>query len=184
MADSIDDPVRRFRVELDGGAVVEPDEGPLAVGEALPVVAIRLPAARAHSLAHLLADWAAAFRLVPDRGDKPSTYALSRAIEDVAAALGERGAVVCASRARGSVPAEQRLAAVAVLRDREPALSPLQRIAVIDAAARWMDEDTGDELAYALLSAACSSDVATSQAYVELLTPASNTGTNNEEVWG
>ena len=78
------------------------------------------------------------------------------------------------------MPAEQRLAAVAVLRDREPALSPLQRMAVIDAAARWMDEDTGDELAYALLSAACSSDVATSQAYVELLTPASNRGTNGE----
>ncbi len=41
-----------------------------------------------------------------------------------------------------------------VLRDREPELSAVQQIAIVDSAARWMDEEAGDELAYALLWAA------------------------------
>ena len=47
----------------------------------------------------------------------------------------------------------------------------MQRIAVVDAAARWMEEDAGDERAFALLRAACLSELAASQAYVELLAP-------------
>ena len=67
--------------------------------------------------------------------------------------------------------APQRLAAVGVLAEREERLSAVQRFAVVDAAARWMDEDAGDELAYALLSAVCSTDAATSHAYLALLSP-------------
>jgi hypothetical protein len=171
MSDPIDGPARRLRVELDGGGVVEADEEwPAADGRA-PVLAVRLPAARAHSLAHLLTDWATAFRLAPDRAEVPSTYALGRAIEDVTAALGDRDALACASRSRGSVSAGRRLAAVAVLREQEPALSPLQRVAVVDAAARWLDEEAGDELAYALLGAVCLSGAVTSRAYLALITP-------------
>jgi hypothetical protein len=168
MSDPIDAPGRLVRVELDGGASVSGED---AGGSSSPAVVLRLSAERAHALAHLLGDWSGLFRLLPDRSDRPSSFVLSRALEDVAAALGERGALSCASRARGSVPADQRLAAVGVLRDREPELSAAQRIAVVDSAARWMDDEAGDELAYALLRAACSTDVTTSRAYLALLTP-------------
>lgn len=170
MSDPIDAPGQLVRVELDGGASVSGDP-------AGPAVVLRLSPERAHALAHLLGDWSGLFRLVPDRSDVPSSLVLSRALEDVTAALGERGALGCASRSRGSVPAGQRLAAVDVLREREPDLSAAQRIAVVDSAAGWMDEPAGDELAYALLRAACSTDVTTSQTYIALLTP--DTGTES-----
>jgi hypothetical protein len=133
------------------------------------MIAVRLPAARAHSLAHLLVDWATAFRLIPDHAEVPSTYALGRAVEDVAAALGDPGALACAARSRGSVPTERRLAAVAVLREHEPALTPVQRVAVVDSAARWLDEDAGAELAHALLGAVCLSDAVTTRTYLALI---------------
>lgn len=173
MTDPIDHPERFFRLELDGGASVyaEREYGPTA-GAVASMVTVRLPAMRAHALSHLMQDWVSAFRFAPDRLDVPSNRLLGRAIEDAAAALGELGALACANRAGGSVPSEQRLAAVGVLRTVEPAMSPVARIAVVDAAARWMEEDAGDELAFALLRAACSSEVNASQAYVELISPA------------
>jgi hypothetical protein len=58
-----------------------------------------------------------------------------------------------------------------VLAKREERLSAVQRFAVVDAAARWLEEDAGDELAYALLGAVCSTDVATNNAYLALLSP-------------
>lgn len=171
MSNPIDAPSHRFRVELDGGAVVEPDEQWPAVDDRPPMIALRLPTPRAHSLAHLLVDWATAFRLVPDHAEVPSTYALGRAMEDVAAALGDPGALACASRSGGSVSTERRLAAVGVLREHEPSLTPVQRVAVVDSAARWLDEDAGDELAYALLGAVCLSDAVTTRAYLALIAP-------------
>ena len=176
MTDPIDQPDRFFRLDLDGGASVyaEREHGP-TTGAVASVVTVRLPATRAHTLSHLMQDWVSAFRFAPDRYDVPSTYMLGRAIEDAAAALGERGALSCATRAGGSVAPEQRLAAVGVLRTTEPAMSPVERIAVVDAAARWMEEDAGDELAFALLRAACTSEVNASRAYVELISPAPGT---------
>lgn len=56
-------------------------------------------------------------------------------------------------------------------RSREPRLSALQRLAVVDAAAGWLQQDAGDELAFALLGAVCSTDITTSQTYVALLAP-------------
>lgn len=173
MTDPIEHPERCFRVELDGGASVYAEkESPPTTGEPVPMVTIKMPAPRAHALAHLMRDWVSAFRLPPDRADKPSTYMLSRSIEDAAAAIGEPGALACSTRALGSVPVEQRLAAAGVLSINEAVMSPVERIAVVDAAAWWIGEDSGDELAYALLRAACSSEVTATQAYMELLSPA------------
>jgi hypothetical protein len=173
MSDPIEYPERFFRVELDGGAsVYAGKESPPTTGDPVPMVTIRMPAPRAHALAHLMRDWVSAFRFPPDRADKPSTYMLSRSIEDAAAAVGEPGALACATRALGSVPLEQRLAAAGVLSINEGVMSPVERIAVVDAAAWWIGQDSGEELALALLQAACSSEVTASQAYVELLSPA------------
>ena len=112
---------------------------------------------------------AALFRITPDRHDKPSAYLLGRSIEDAAAAVGDAGAMACATRAAGSVPSRQRLAAVGVLRAAEPTMSPVERIAVVDAAARWLDEDSDGDLALALLRAAGDSEAVAMQAYVELV---------------
>jgi hypothetical protein len=169
MGDPTDSDAQRLRVELDGGVAVETTSSP---GTDAAVLLLRLPAARAHSLAHLLDDWSRSFGLVPNRADRPSDRVLARALETVAAGLGEPGALRCQSRAAGGVSEPQRLAAVAVLAEREETLSPLQRLAAVEAAARYMDEEAGDELAYALLAAVCSTDSTTSHAYLALLTPA------------
>jgi hypothetical protein len=71
----------------------------------------------------------------------------------------------------GSVPVPQRFAALAVLQERESRLSAIQRLSVVDAAARWLDDDAGDELAYALLDAVCSNSSTTGHVYLALITP-------------
>lgn len=64
------------------------------------------------------------------------------------------------------------MAAVAVLAEREPRLSAVQRLALVDAAAWWMtDPDGGPELAHALIDGACSDPVTTQQVYLTLITP-------------
>jgi hypothetical protein len=60
---------------------------------------------------------------------------------------------------------------VSVLASREERLSGMQRVAVIDAAARWFQEEAGDELAYALIAAVCRSDLTASQVYTALISP-------------
>ncbi|MGH3819977.1 MAG: hypothetical protein ACRDRE_19955, partial [Pseudonocardiaceae bacterium] len=66
----------------------------------------------------------------------------------------------------------QRLAALAVLGEREAQLSAVQRLALVDAAAWWLSElNGGEELAYALLTAACSAEVTTEHVYLALITP-------------
>jgi hypothetical protein len=70
------------------------------------------------------------------------------------------------------VPSRQRLDAVAVLAERESRLSALPRLALVDAAASWLSEPNGgDQLAHALLSAACTAKVATERVYLALITP-------------
>lgn len=132
---------------------------------------VRLPAARAHVLAHVLGDWAGAFAVVLENGELPSNYLLGRALDDAAYAAGDPDALACAARKHGAVPAVARQAAVTVLQEREPRLSGLQRLAVVDAAAGWLRQDAGDELAFALLGAVCSTDITTNQAYLALLAP-------------
>ncbi len=157
-------PSARFRTELDGGEVIEAD------GEALT---LRLPAPRAHGLAHLVDEWSRMFGATQGKGAAAANRELVRALEDGAAVLGEAGALRCATRVAGSVSVGQRVAAVGLLAEREPDLSALERVAVVDAAARWLDEEAGDELAFALLGAACSSEVVATAAYLALLAPAS-----------
>jgi hypothetical protein len=155
------------RLDLGGGTSVEADGTTVELaGGPVPVLLVRLPLDRAHRLAHSLVGQPA-----PDF--VPTDRTLARGLEAVAAAAGDLGALRCAAAELGVVVGQpQRVAAVAVLRDRDPALTAVQRIAVIDAAARWMEEDAGDELALALLTAACSSPVVANLAYVELLSPA------------
>jgi hypothetical protein len=70
------------------------------------------------------------------------------------------------------IPNRQRLAAVAVLGEREACLSALQRLALVDAAAWWLSEPNGGaEFAYALLAASCTAEITTERAYLALITP-------------
>jgi hypothetical protein len=82
-----------------------------------------------------------------------SGLALARLLEDAAAVLHDPDALRCAARVSGSVPSERRLTAARVLAEDE-GLSALERVAVVDGAARWLDEDAGGELAHALVAEA------------------------------
>src|SRR5436305_14490657 len=80
--------------------------------------------------------------------------------------------IVRSSRGSRVIPARQRLAAVAVLGEREAHLSAVQRLALVDAAAWWLSEPNGgEELAYALLTTSCSAEVTTEHVYLALITP-------------
>lgn len=60
---------------------------------------------------------------------------------------------------------------MAVLGEREPQLSAVQRLALVDATAWWLSEPNGgEEFAYALLIAACSTEVTTEHVYLALIT--------------
>jgi hypothetical protein len=74
-------------------------------------------------------------------------------------------------------PTGKRLAAVALLGEREAHLSAIQRLAVVDAAAWWLSEPNGgEELGYALLAASCSGAVTTEHVYLALITPSDEPG--------
>jgi hypothetical protein len=84
------------------------------------------------------------------------------------------GAEPIARFPRGSrvISNRQRLAAVAVLGEREMHLSAVQRLALVDAAAWWLSEPNGGEkFAYALLTATCAAEVTTEHVYLALMTP-------------
>ena len=90
-----------------------------------------------------------------------------------AAALGDGNEpVLRLPRDSRIIPNRQRLAAVAVLGEREAHLSAIQRLALVDAAAWWLSEPNGgEELAYALLTATCLAEVTTEHVYLALITP-------------
>jgi hypothetical protein len=107
----------RLRVVLDHGEVVELDGGTLVLdGEESPSVLLRLAPWRARSVARVLAEWSS----------------VSRILELAAAVLGEGDEPILRS-SRGSrvIPNRQRLAAVAILGEREKHLSAVQRLALI-----------------------------------------------------
>lgn len=164
MSDPTDPPVRPFRIKLDGGEVVEYD------GEPAELV-LRLPVSRAHSVAHLLDGCSRSRGAGLARDAVVADRVLARTLEAASAALGDADAMHCAVRALGTVTAAQRLAAASELAEVESRLSAVQRVAVVDAAARWLEDEAGDELAYALLSAVCGTDVRTNRVYVALLSP-------------
>jgi hypothetical protein len=165
MSDPIDPAVRPFRLVLDGGEVVESGGvlQPSFAVSAVPELVLRMPASRAHWLAHVLAE--------RPRSAASSDRALSRTLEAAAAALGDAGAMSCTTRELGGATGAQRLAAATMLGDREPRLSGAQRIAIVDAAARWLAEDAGDELALALLTSVCTTGVAANQVFMALVAP-------------
>lgn len=98
---------------------------------------------------------------------------LSRTLEMAAAVLvGDDESSVRSPLGSRVIPNRQRLAAVAVLGARQPQLSAVQRLALVDAAAWWLSEPNGgEELAYALLAASCSEEVTTEHVYLALITP-------------
>ena len=170
------EPVRRiperFRVVLDSGEVIEHDGTtvPEEDGLEVPAVVLRLAPERAHSLAHVLSEWSGMSRLFT-ASDRPSLdeQELARNLETAAGAVSRRP-LRCSVAGPVAPRPEARLSAVAELALREPRLSSVQRSAVVDAAA-WLLEngDGGEDLAYALLEAVCSSPTATTDAYCALM---------------
>lgn len=177
--DPMPDPMQldphRFRVVLDHGEVVELDGGTLVLeGQESPSVVLRLAPWRARSVARVLQEWTSVSRIFhhPTRPHLEELE-LSRTLELAAAIVGGGDEPIVRSP-RGSrvVPNRQRLAAVALLGEREAHLSAVQRLALVDAAAWWLSEPNGgEELAYALLAASCSAEVTTEHVYLALITP-------------
>jgi hypothetical protein len=165
----------RLRVALDHGEVVELDGGTLVLdGEESPSVVLRLAPWRARSVARVLQEWSSVSQIF-HRSTRPhlDELDLSRTLELAAAALGESDELTVRSPGGSRViPHRQRLAAVAILDEREAHLSAVQRLALVDAAAWWLSEPNGgEELAYALLAASCSTEVSTEHVYLALITP-------------
>jgi len=164
----------RLRVSLDNGEVVELDGGTLVVGaEEIPSVVLRLAPWRARSVARVLEEWSAVSRVF-HRAPRPilTELELSRTLDLAASALGDPEPTMPVRRGDRVVPSRHRLDAVAVLAERESRLSALQRLALVDAAASWLSEPNGGEqLAHALLGAACTTDVTAEHAYLALITP-------------
>jgi hypothetical protein len=164
----------RIRVALDHGEVVELDGGTVVLdGEANSSVVLRLTPWRARSLSVVLHEWSAVSRLFgrpPQAG--LTELDLSRVLELASAAAGDDDPTSSPIRfgGPGSVPARARLAAAAVLTDRESRLTALHRLAVIDAASWWLSVvDGGAQFAHALLEAACTDGLAAEHAYLALI---------------
>ena len=124
----------------------------------------------AHTLAHLLDDWCRVARVYATlRSSEVTERALVWALEASAAAGGDPDATHCGLSGPQTPSVAQRLAAAAVLSERERQINPVQRIAVVDAAARWLAEDAGEDLAEALLQAVCSDTVTANLVYLALI---------------
>jgi len=171
MANPTDD--APFHAELDDGQIIEADGSTIrdpASGANVPALVMRMSPARAHVLAHVLDDWSrTALIFATLRSSEVTERALAWTLEAGAAATGDPEARRCSLRVARTPTATQRLAAVSVLQQREQRITPVQRIAVVDAAARWLAEDAGEELAQALLQAACTQPTTASFAYLALI---------------
>ena len=172
-----------IRVALDHGEVVELDGGTLVVGaDEVRSVVLRLAPWRARSVARVLEEWSAVSRVF-HRAPRPilTELELSRTLDLAASALGDPELPMPMQRDSRTVPSRQRLDAVAVLAEHETRLSALQRLALVDAAASWLSEPNGgDQLAHALLAAACTHEVTAEHAYLALITPPENPEDHSE----
>jgi hypothetical protein len=179
--------LERIRVVLDHGEVVELDGGTLVLdGQESPSVVLRLAPWRARSVARVLQEWSAVSRIF-HHSTRPhlDEVDLSRTLELAAAVFGDGGEEPIVRSPRGSrvIPNRQRLAAVAVLGEREPHLSAAQRLALVDAAAWWLSEPNGgEEFAYALLAASCAAEITTEHVYLTLITPSDDSDGDGEAV--
>jgi hypothetical protein len=173
----------RLRAVLDHGEVVELDGGTLVLDdEETPSVVLRLTPWRARSIARVLQEWSSASKIF-DRSTRPALQELelSRALELAAAVFDGEEPSVRSSRGSRVIPPRQRLAAVAVLAEREAQLSAVQRLALVDAAAWWLSEPYGgEEFAYALLAASCAAEVTTEHVYLALITPSDEPSNGGE----
>jgi hypothetical protein len=174
----------RLRVVLDHGEVVELDGGTLVLdGEEFPSVVLRLTPWRARSVARVLQEWTSVSRIFhyPTRPHLDELD-LSRTLELAAAVLGDDDEpILRCPRGSRVIPHRQRLAAVAVLGERETHLTAVQRLALVDAAAWWLSEPNGgEELAYALLAASCAAEVTTEHVYLALITPSNEPNDDSE----
>ena len=143
-------------VELDGSTVYDP-----VAEAAVPAVILRMPAHRAAWFGRVLSAYTRMCRLAGvelDAAERGPAWALER----VAWAAG-----ISAAPEPVRVTSARRMAAGAVLRAAED-FDDVTMIAVIDAAARWLEEPDGDEYAYALLGAVTDGPTQ-HQAYGELL---------------
>ena len=167
-----------FRAELENGQIVESDGSTVADPATdcqVPAVLLRMTPARAHVLANVLDDWSrTAVIYATLRSAEVTERALAWTLEAGAATLGDAEARRCPRHQPERPSAAQRLTAVTVLREREPGITPVQAIAVVDAAARWLAEDAGEDLAQALLQAACRDAISANFAYLALIDPAGN----------
>jgi hypothetical protein len=173
MPESIQFDPDRLRVVLRHGEVVELDGGTLVLdGQESPSVVLRLAAWRARSVARVLEEWFLVCRIFhrPTR-PHPEELELSRTLGLAASVLdGGDEPIVKSPRGSRVIHNRQRLAAVAVLGEREAHLSAAQRLALVDAAAWWLSEPNGgEEFAYALLAASCSTEVTTEHVYLALI---------------
>jgi hypothetical protein len=156
MANSTEREPRRFRLAMDNGEVVEVDGSTLLdedSGRTVPAVVLRLPAWRAHALAHVLASWNRAVDLFEEvtnvsQDESDLAWALSAA----SSATGDLRARQEALRGPTSVLSGERAKAAAVLKERE-AFDVGTLIAVVDAAAWWLDQPHGDSYCTSLLNA-------------------------------
>jgi hypothetical protein len=131
-------------VELDGSMLYDP-----AAEAAVPAVTLRMPAHRAAWFGEVLVAYARMCRLAGvevDAAERGPAWALERA----ASAAGFVDTVARVAPPR--VTSAGRMAAGAVLMGVE-GFDDVTMIAVVDAAARWLEEPDGDEYAYALLGA-------------------------------
>jgi hypothetical protein len=165
----------QLRVALDHGEVVEFDGGTLVLdGEESPSVVLRLAPWRARSVAQALEEWSAASGVFSRTSQpNPDELELSRTLELAASMLGNGDEpLLRLPRGDYTVPSRQRLAAVAVLAERESGLSAVQRLALVDAAAWWLTDPVGgQELAHALIDGACADRVTAEHVYLALITP-------------
>jgi hypothetical protein len=183
MAEATQFEPERLRLALDNGEEVELDGGTVVLeGEESPSVVLRLAPWRARSVARVLEEWSAVSRVF-HRAPRPilTELELSRTLDLAASVLGEPEPIMPMQRDGQTVPSRQRLDAVALLAERETRLSALQRLALVDAAASWLSEPNGgDQLAHALLAAACTTEVTAEHAYLALITPLENSEDHSE----
>jgi hypothetical protein len=149
-------------VEVDGSGVWDPD-----ARSTVPAVVLRLPGDRAHAVAHALADWSRVCALV---GESVDAYEqpLADALAKAAVTAGDRDATTCTARDGRPTVSAQRMAAAAEVR-RRSALAPDGLVALVDAAAGYVDAGS-DDAAVALLAAVVGADAA-GAAYAALVTP-------------
>lgn len=166
MTDLTQPPVSPVRLFLDFGETVEVDGStvydPVASGQ-VPAVVLRMPRHRAAWLAAVLDAYTRVCRLASGdlNADEPGpAWALSLA----ASAAGHIDSAE--SQVFRRVTSARRLSAAALLRS-AGGLDDVTVIAVVDAAARWVD-DGGEEYAYALLGAV-TDEVSQRRAYGVLL---------------